>query len=111
MRWRLALIVVAIAAAALPIPAAAVERVYANAFYATLQPLLTSASNVVPLAVLDFFAVIVAAAWLGCAVRDIAPARGTGTLRAFGRIAARTAIWSAGLYLAFLIVWGFNYRR
>src|SRR6185436_10791821 len=37
--------------------------------------------------------------------------RRTGWRRAVGRVSGRTAVWSASIYLAFLAVWGLNYRR
>ena len=50
MRGRAALVVGALAVAAAPLPAAFVERWYSSRVYATLQPLVTSASNRVPFA-------------------------------------------------------------
>ena len=43
-------------------------------------------------------------------MRDVARARGAW-LRAAAAIVARTVVVAAALYLAFLIVWGLNYRR
>src|SRR6478752_4254496 len=106
---RTSVVVVAIAAAVLPLPAAAVQRWYAGPVYGTLQPLLTSASNLVPFALLDALIACVGAAWIALAVRDLkAPRqRRLGALR----IVIRTIVWSAACYLAFLAAWGLNYRR
>ena len=99
----------AVAAALLPLPSAAVDRWYSARVYGTLQPLLTSISNLAPFALLDLLAGGIAIAWIALAVRDLrsAPRR----LRAAGRIASRTLVWCAALYLAFLALWGLNYRR
>ena len=50
-----------------------------------------------------------AVAWIGLAARDFVHVR--GPLRVVLRAVARTIVWSAGAYLAFLLLWGFNYRR
>src|SRR6185436_3929674 len=60
---------------------------------------------------LDVLIVVVAAAWLILAVNDVRRWRTRGFGRAAGRIVARTAVWAAVVYLAFLASWGLNYRR
>ena len=72
---------------------------------------MTALSNRVPFALFDVLIVLVIGAWLALAVRDLAGKRRIGALRATGRIALRTVVWSAGLYVIFLLVWGLNYRR
>src|SRR3954463_2691912 len=106
---RASVVVVAIAAALLPLPPAAVERWYAGPVYGTVQPVLTSASNLAPFALFDVLIALVSAAWLLLAVRDLAgpPPRRRGALR----VVIRTMVWSAGCYLVFLAAWGLNYRR
>jgi len=99
----------AVAAAAAPIPAGVVDRVYAAGLYTRVQPLLTSMSNLTPVALFDVLILVVAAAWAAFAWRDfrIAPSRGRAALS----VVVRTASWSAALYLLFLLAWGLNYRR
>lgn len=104
---RAALVVLALSAAALPVPAALVERLYSTSWYAALQPPLTTASNLAPFALFDAVIVGAAALWLGLAVRDVLSA----PLRGILRVALRTIVWSATLYLIFLLAWGLNYRR
>ena len=96
-------------AAFIPLPPAAVDRLYSARLYATLQPLLTSLSNLAPFALLDVVIGVTAAVWIALAVRDLfgTPSR----LRAALRIVARTIVWCATLYLLFLALWGLNYRR
>ena len=104
---RAALIVLALGAAALPAPAALVERLYSTWWYAALQPPLTTASNLAPFALFDAAIVGAVALWLGLGVRDVLFA----PLRGILRVALRTIVWSATLYLIFLLTWGLNYRR
>ena len=107
--FRAALVGCAASAALLPLPRAAVDHWYSARFYATLQPLLTSLSNLAPFALLDLLIAVVIAAWIALAARDL---RGRpGPSRGALRIAARTIVWSASLYLLFLACWGLNYRR
>jgi hypothetical protein len=96
-------------AALLPLPPELVDRWYTARVYGTLQPVITSVSNLAPFALLDLFLAAIAAAWLTLAVRDLrrAPSR----MRGVGRIAMRSLIWSSTLYLLFVALWGLNYRR
>jgi hypothetical protein len=99
----------ALAAAVLPLPAAAVEGLYSARFYRALQPRVTALSNQFPFSLLDAALAVMVTLWIGLAARDFTrlhPAR-----RAAGQAAARTVAWAAMAYLLFLIAWGFNYRR
>ncbi len=105
-RVALATVVAAAVAAVAPIPPSAVEAWYSGRVYATFQPMLTFASNAFPVAVLDLLVAVLAAAFLAFAVRDRAT-RGAWVWRAL----RRAVVWGAVLYLAFLALWGLNYRR
>jgi hypothetical protein len=109
MRWRAALVVTALGAALLPLPARGVERLYSMRVYLTIQPLLTAASNRTSIALLDLLVVGGGVLWIGLAVSDIAGS--ASVLRAALRIIVRTILWCAALYLLFLATWGLNYRR
>jgi len=109
MPWRPTLVGAALGAAFVRLPPALVERVYSTHLYAGVQPLLTSLSNLMPFALFDLLSVTVAVLWIWLAARDLV--RVNGRLRAFTLIVWRTMVWSAALYLAFLVVWGLNYRR
>ena len=52
-RWRAAVVATALAGALVPLPPTLVERLYSTRVYSALQPLITSASNRVPIALLD----------------------------------------------------------
>jgi uncharacterized protein DUF3810 len=100
--------VLAVAAGLVPLPASAVERVYSATAYRWLQHPITAASNVVPVAVFDLLILAVAAGWIALLVRDL---RVSGVGRAALAAVFRTVFWGAIAYLAFLTLWGFNYRR
>jgi hypothetical protein len=106
---RTALILAAVAAAVAPIPPTMVGRLYPVGVYSGLQRRLTSVSNQVPFALFDVLLGAIAVAWITLGVRDV---RRPGPLgRRLVPVAARTVTWIAGGYLAFLLIWGFNYRR
>jgi hypothetical protein len=107
--WNVSLIAVALVAAFLPLPEAAVERLYSARAYAALQARLTSLSNRTQFALLDVLIVTTAVVWIGLVARDVANLR--SPMRVALRAATRTIVWFAGAYLAFLVFWGFNYRR
>jgi hypothetical protein len=109
--FRALVVVIAAAAALLPIPASLVERYYSSGVYPVWQTWMTTASNAVPVALLDVLIVVVAAAWLILAVNDVRRWRTHGLGRAAGRVVARTAVWAALVYIVFLASWGLNYRR
>ena len=101
----MALIVVAVAAAIAPLPAPSVERIYARGIYPAVQPFVTTASGLLPIAVLD----IAAAGLLALLVVRFVRA---GSRQAGWRAVGVTLLKSvAVLYLLFLVVWGLNYRR
>jgi hypothetical protein len=104
-------VLTALAAAIVPLPAAAIERYYSSGFYPVWQSWMTPASNAVPVALIDVLIVVVAAAWLILSVNDVRRWRTRGLGRAAGRIVTRTAVWAAVVYLVFLASWGLNYRR
>jgi hypothetical protein len=109
MPWRPALVAAAVAAAFVPLPPPMVEQWYSARLYAGLQPLLTSASNLMPFALFDLLLVAAVGAWIGLAARDLI--RVHRRRLAIVLITWRTIVWCAALYLAFLSVWGLNYRR
>jgi hypothetical protein len=111
MRTRFALIVAAALMALAPLPSWVIERFYSNGLYRGIQPALTTTSNFVPFALFDVLIAGVTVGWLGLAARDISRRGTLWPFRVFGSIAARSIVWAAVLYLAFLAGWGLNYRR
>jgi hypothetical protein len=105
---RIILIVLAVTAAVAPYPAALVERWYSRGLYPRLQPLLTQASNMVPVAVIDIvFAILIA--WL--LVSMLGRWRKRGAIAAFVRFVTWGLTTAAVLFLLFFATWGLNYRR
>lgn len=107
----LALVAAALILAVAPIPKPVVEAVFTRRAYATIQPIVTFASNAVPIAVMDVAALLVLAGLALTSLRDFSRHRQRGVWRAFAPVACRVAVWSAAVYLVFLGAWGFNYRR
>src|SRR6478672_1059486 len=109
MWWRVTFIAGALLAAVVPVPPALVERAYSVSAYRALQRPVTSLSNLVPFALFDALIVVALSFWIGAAAVDIA--RRAGWPRVIGRALLRTAVMASAVYLAFLVVWGVNYRR
>jgi hypothetical protein len=103
-----ALVLLAAAAAFVPLPASAVERWYSNGLYPRIQSVVTAATNHVPVALLDVGAGVLIGAGLVWFIRR---ARSGGTGRALVRAGGAALGCGAVLYLTFLGVWGLNYRR
>jgi hypothetical protein len=107
---RLAAIVAAIGLAVAPLGPTFVERWYSNALYPLIQPALTGASNRVPFALFDAL-VAVLVAWLAWRVAGLVRgSRGRWPMALVRSSVALVAV-AAALYVAFLAVWGLNYRR
>ena len=105
MNGRLALVVVAVALAVVPLPATAIERWYSRGIYPPIQAFLTSASNLVPIALLDVAAALLLVAALLRLRRIVG-------WRARARWAAgRLLVTAAVVYILFVALWGLNYRR
>ena len=108
---RAALIVAAGLLAVLPTPSSWVEALYSRRFYPPLQNLLTPLSGSIPFALFDVLLAGAAACigvWWVAALRR---AGAGGRPRAVLAAGLRTIALAAGVYLVFLVVWGFNYRR
>jgi hypothetical protein len=105
--------VAALAAAAwlAPVSSTSIERVYSNALFPPVQRAATSLSNAVPFAILDALAVLVGAWWLGSFASDVRCMSSGGLLRHTARIVLRTVTLAGVAGLAFLAMWGLNYRR
>jgi hypothetical protein len=109
--WRAALVVIAMAGALVPMPAAIVERLYSEMLYPQVQRGLTGLSNLVPFALIDGL-LIAGVAWLAWQIaRASARWRLDGWRRVTFRLLVRVAAVVATLYLVFLATWGLNYRR
>jgi Protein of unknown function (DUF3810) len=105
---RFAVILLALAAAIAPLPPTVIEARYSRGIFPAMQAAITPIANIVPLALLDVAALavlIVIATWL------YRSSRRSGVLRALLFGIAPLATCAAVVYLIFLVMWGFNYRR
>lgn len=108
MRWRLAVIGAAVAAAVIPVPPDWVESAYSNGVYPVMQSALTSWSNTTTLSCFDLFLAAIVIVWLSLAWRDLTRRRWPSAVRC---VAVRTLTLAAILYLLFVATWGLNYQR
>lgn len=107
----LAVVATAVVLLLAPINAGAIEEWYATGFYPHVQRLLTPLSNLVPFALFDMLVIgvaVVALVWLVAGVRQ---ARKQKSLRPVLSALLRLGVTAASIYLLFLLLWGFNYRR
>jgi len=112
MSWLRPLVVAAaVLLAVAPLPAAWIEELYSRGLYLAIQNALTPLTGAAPVALFDL---LLAALCAGIAWRwwaSIRRAGRGGRLRAALRASWDTAALLAAVYLVFLLVWGFNYRR
>ena len=108
MKWRLSLLGLALAALLVPLPAALVERFYSMTIFPRIQSMATTASNRTAVVWFDVMSAVVVLAFVSLCVRDL---RRRAPGAALWRIVRRLVTLSAVLYLAFLAMWGLNYRR
>ena len=106
----MAIVLLALAAATMPLGAAFVERWFSTGLYPRVQRVLTPLSNLLPIAWFDLLS-LAAVAWLIWIWWRAARRRGEPLIRRLGRAAAATAVAAAVAYLTFLGLWGLNYRR
>jgi hypothetical protein len=104
-------IVIALVLAVVPVSAAWVEFWYSTITYPRIERTLTPFSNLVPFAILDLLLVITVPTvvfLLVAAARESWRRRG---VRPLGRTVFHLLATTAALYIVFLALWGFNYRR
>jgi hypothetical protein len=104
------LIVLALVATQIAVPAATVERAYANGLYAHLNATFVPLANAVPFAAGDVEAALVTVFLIGGWVAGLRRARGPRG-RAVLVLLAHTAALLATIVIAFNVLWGWNYRR
>jgi hypothetical protein len=109
--WRITLVAVAVVAAVVPLSPSIVERGFSNGLYPHIQSFLTGLSNQVPFALFDLLVAVAAGWWIVRGVGDLTGVRRRGGWGALTSIVSRTAVTAAVAYLAFLTLWGLNYRR
>lgn len=108
MKFRLLLVVLAVAGAVLPLPQHLIEERYSRGIYPALQSVVTPLSNRVPLPLLDIAAAVTL---LGAVVLFWRSVRARGLRRTLSPAALGILTAAAVIYLVFLATWGFNYQR
>jgi hypothetical protein len=104
-------VVLAVVAGLAPIDPRLVERWYSTGAYPIIQWILTPITNLVPFALLDVLLVVGLCAVVAMLGRSVAQVRRTKKWKPLFVTGARLVTMSALLYLAFLGIWGLNYRR
>ena len=105
------IVVLALAAGLAPIAPATVERWFSTGLYPTVQRYLTTLSNALPFALLDLFAVAGVLTVVAAVIRAVWLARRTRRVQPVVHLLGNLAFAGAVVYLTFLALWGFNYRR
>jgi hypothetical protein len=113
MRWAFSVCVIGLALAGglAPMNARFIERWYSTGLYPIIERGLTPVSNLVPFALLDIFAVGGVCLMLLVLVRSIRLARRKKKWAPLLGTLSRLVTSAAVIYLAFLLLWGLNYRR
>jgi len=106
----LAIVAAAVFALA-PIPASWVEFWYSTGAYPRIERVLTPFSNLFPFAILDVLLLIVIPTVVIRIMRAVRASWRARGLRPLGRTVFRLLATAAALYVAFLALWGLNYRR
>ena len=108
VKWRILLVCLAVTGLLVPLRPSFIERRYSSELFLSIQASVTAASNRSAVSWLDLLLVVVAAWLVAACLRDVATRR---PFRALARVAWRLATVAAIGYLAFLTMWGLNYRR
>jgi len=111
VRWWAAASLLAVIAFSVPMPPWVVEQFYSRDAYPWLQAGLTTATNLVPFAVLDVQIGLVLTVALYRLTRLVVVARSRGLFDAVSEATRRLLRGVAAVALAFMTVWGCNYRR
>ena len=111
VRFVVLLTLFALALVFVPVPAWIVEELYSRDTYPWLQQLLTTATNLVPFALLDLLLLGLVAAGVYRAVRLANVMAQRGIVDAVWEGIRRAIRFAAVVVILFCWVWGFNYRR
>lgn len=105
---RAGVILLALAAAIVPLPPERVETAYSQSLYLSIQNTVTALTNAVPVALLDIAGALLL---VGLALTCVIRLRTVGLVRATLRTIVTVITVAAVVYIAFAAMWGLNYRR
>ena len=94
-----------------PVSPVLIERWFSTGVYPRIQHVLTPVSNVVPFALFDVMLVVTALVLILTLWRAVRTAWRERRWLPLGRAAMRIVTGAATVYLLFLTLWGWNYRR
>src|SRR4030095_8280020 len=101
----------ALACALAPFSPAFVERWYSTGLSPRIQPVLTPLTNLIPFALFDVLTIGAVVLVIVSLVRAVRRARQTRRFSILLGTLGSVAVGTAAVYLIFLVLWGFNYRR
>lgn len=111
VRWWITAAVLLLIVVVVPIPAWVIDEFYSRDMYSWFQRIMTTATNILPFAVLDVILLLTTIGFLYRFVRLFHVARQRGLIDAIWEGFRRLVRFAAIASLLFLWAWGFNYRR
>jgi hypothetical protein len=110
-RIAIAIVVLALLGAFVPVDGEIIERRFSTTLYPGIQQAVTPVSNLVPFAIFDLLTVGGVVALAVALIRGARRARRERRLRPLLTVLGGIATAGAAVYLLFLVFWGLNYRR
>jgi len=111
IRGWLFFLIIAAALLFVPLPAWVVDEYYARGIFPTLQSWLTTATNVIPFALLDVLFIVAIYFLLRGVMHFFSVAKHVGVMDALWEVTKRLIRVAAVVTIVFMWFWGFNYRR
>jgi len=111
IRFWLLTLIVASAMVIVPLPAWLVDEYYSRGIFPTLQSWLTSATNLIPFALLDVLFIVVVYFVLRSVLHFFSVMKHVGVMDALWEITKRIIRFVSVVLILFMCFWGFNYRR
>ncbi|MBM63218.1 MAG: hypothetical protein CL484_09750 [Acidobacteria bacterium] len=108
---QLAILIVALCLATMPLPSELIEKSYSQGFYPVVRRVVTGWSSQINLVLFDWLLVGGVGGTVGWWALSLVRAVRLKRLRMFMRPAWRTLVIMAVVYIVFLTTWGLNYRR
>jgi hypothetical protein len=111
-KWlKAGIVLAAVACALVPLSPSRVERWYSTGIYPRIQQVVTPISNLFPFALFDVLTVGAVLIVIGALVRSVRRARRARRWSTVFVTLGHILVGASAMYLVFLGIWGFNYRR